>query len=172
MRPLLQSRTPTQLVWISVASNALVAVGFGALFVLSLRLPQDVRTPFSQKLPWLVLLLIGLVGDILTTLALRRGIATEQWPASLLIAPRKLLEHPVFKVLSWTLIVASVAVLVFSRGQHLAGYWFFLAPQMGLNRIQFSLREQNKVPAASQLPYPTKPLQSEQWGAPPQPFSN
>ena len=172
MKSLLQSRTPTQLIWISVASNALMALCFGALFVLSQRLPQNLRIPFSQKLPWLILLLLGLVGDILTTLVLRRGIATKRWPESLLIAPRKLLEHPVFKVLSWTLIVASVGVLVFSRGQHLAGYWFFLAPQMGLNRIQLSLREQNKVPPTSQLPYPTKPLQSEQWGVPPQPFSS
>jgi hypothetical protein len=172
MRPLLQSRTPMQLVWISVASNALIALCFGAFFVLSLRLPPDVRIPFSHKLPWLVLLLLGLVGDILTTSALRRGIATERWPESLLIAPRKLAEHPAFSVLGWALIVASFAVIVFSRGQHIGGSWFFLVPQLGLNRIRMSLRAPNKAPATSQLPYPTKPLQSDQWGVPPQPFSN
>jgi hypothetical protein len=161
-----------QLVLISATSNALVALCFGAFFLASLRLPQDVRIPFSQKLPWLILLLLGIVGDVVAGLALRKGIATERWPESLLIAPRKLVEHPVFSVLGWSLIVASFAVIVFSRGQHMAGAWFFLAPQMGLSRIRMSLRPQNKVPANSQLPHPAKPLQSEQWGAPPQPFSN
>jgi hypothetical protein len=161
-----------QLVLISVASNALVALCFGAFFLLSLRLPQDVRIPFFHKLPWLVLLLLGILGDVVAGLALRKGIATERWPESLLIAPRKLAEHPVFSALGWLMIVASFAVIVFSRGQHIAGAWFFLAPQMGLSRIRMSLREQNKVPATSQLLYPAKPLQSEQWGVPPQPFSN
>jgi hypothetical protein len=161
-----------QLVWISVASNALIALCFGAFFILSLRLPQDLRIPFSQKLPWLTLLLVGVIGDVLAESALRKGIAAERWPESLLVAPRKLLEHPVFPILGWSLILASFAVLVFSRGQHIAGYWFFLAPQMGLNRIQMSLRAQNKVEANSGLLYPAKPLQSEQWGTPPQPFSN
>ena len=168
----MQSRTPTQLVWISVASNALITLCFGVFFVLSLRLPQDVRIPFSHKLPWLILLLLGLVGDMLTTLALRRGIATERWPESLLIAPRKLAEHPAFSVLGWALIVASFAVIVFSRGQHIAGSWFFLAPQMGLIRLRMALRGQNKAMTDTGLPYPTKSLQSEQWGTPPKPFTN
>ena len=171
MRPL-QSRTPTQLVWICVASNALIALCFGAAFLLSLRLPPDVRIPLSQKIPWLVLFLLGIIGDVLAASALRRGIATERWPESLLIAPRKLLEHPAFTVLSWTLIVAAIAISGFSPRQNLAGYWFVLAPLMGLSRMRLSLREQNKVPAPSHLPYPTKPLQSEQWGLPPQPFSH
>jgi hypothetical protein len=161
-----------QLVLISGASNALVALCFGAFFLASLRLPQDLRIPFSQKLPWLVLLLLGLVGDAVAGLALRKGIATERWPESLLITPKKLAEHPAFSVLGWALIVASFAVIVFSRGQHFAGSWFFLAPQMGLSRIRMSLRAQNKVPATSQLPYPAKPLQSDHWGAPPEPFSS
>ena len=133
-----------QLVLIRVASNTLIALCFGIFFVLSLRLPQDVRIPFSQKLPCLILLLLGVIGDILAESALRKGVATERWPESLLLAPRKLLEHPVFPILGWSLIAASFAVLVFSRGQHIAGYWFFLAPQMGLNRIQMSLRPQKQ----------------------------
>jgi hypothetical protein len=161
-----------QLVWISVASNALIALCLGIFFMLSLRLPQDVRIPFLQKLPWLILLLLGVIGDVLAESALRKGIAAERWPESLLLAPRKLLEQPVFSVLGWSLIVASFAVLVFSRGQHIAGYWFFLAPQMGLSRVRMSLRPQNKAAANSGLLYPAKPLQSEQWGTPPSPFTN
>jgi hypothetical protein len=160
-----------QLVWISIAFNVLVALCFGMFFMLSLRLPQDLRMPFSQKLPWLILLLLGIIGDALAGSALRKGIATERWPESLLMAPRKLLEHPAISVLGWSLIAASFAVMVFSRGQHIAGYYFFLAPQMSLNRLRISLRPPSKA-ASSGMLYPAKPLQSEQWGTPPQPSSN
>jgi hypothetical protein len=161
-----------QLVWISIAFNVLVALCFGMFFMLSLRLPQDLRIPFSQKLPWLILLLLGVIGDALAGSALRKGIATERWPESLLMAPRKLLEHPVVPILGCSLFAASLAVAVFSRGQHIAESWFFLAPAMGLIRIQMSLRPQNKVAASSELLYPAKPLRSEQWGTPSQPFSD
>lgn len=172
MKPLLQRRTPLQLVWLSVASNALIALGFGALFVLSLRLPSDMRIPFTQKLPWLALLLFGLVGDVLAILALRKGGATKRWPETLLVAPRKLLEQPVFSVLGWSLIAASFAVIVFSRGQHLAGSYFFLAPQMGLMHARSALRPPNPAAVNPGLPYPAQPLQSEHWGTPPRLSSN
>jgi hypothetical protein len=161
-----------QLVWISIAFNVLVALCFGMFFMLSLRLPQNMRSPFTQKLPWLILLLLGVIGDALAGSALRKGIATERWPESLLVAPRKLLEHPVFPILSCSLFVASLTVAVFSRGQHIAGSWFFLTPAMGLIRVGMPLRPQNKVAASSGLLYPAKPLQSEQWGTPSQPSSN
>jgi len=171
MRPL-QSRTPVQLVWISVASNALIALCFCMLFILSLQLPEGLRLSYLQKLPWIVLLVLGITGDILAQSALRKGVASDRWPESLLVAPRKLAEHPVFSVLGWSLIVASFALLVFSRGQRLAGFYFFLAPQMGLNRVRMSLRSPNKVADTSGLSYPAKPLQSEHWGTPPRPFTN
>jgi hypothetical protein len=161
-----------QLVWISVASNALVTLCFGIFFVLSLRLPQDLRIPFSQKLPWLILLLLGVIGDGLAQSALRKGVATERWPEALLVAPEKFLEHPALSVLGWLLIAASFAVIAFSHRQDIAGSWFFLAPAMGLSRLRMSLRPQNKVAANPGLLYPVKPLQSEYWGTPPRPFSN
>ena len=168
----LQSRTPAQLVWISVASNALIALCFGMLFILSLRLPEGLRLSYLQKLPWIVLLLVVIIVDILAESALRKGVANERWPESLLVAPRKLAGNPLFSVLGWSLILASFAVFVFSRGLHVAGFYFFLAPQMGLNRVRMSLRPPNKVAANSGLSYPVKPLQSEHWGVPPRPFSN
>ncbi len=171
MKPL-QSRTPAQLVWICVASNALIALCFGAAFLLSLRLPPDVRIPLSQKIPWFAFFLLGIIGDVLAASTLRRGVATERWPESLLIAPRKLLNRPGFSVLNWTLIVAVIAVSGFSTRQNLAGYWFLFAPLMGLSSMRLSLREQKEVPAPSHLPYPESPLQSEHWGTPPQPFSS
>ncbi len=157
------------MVWICVASNALIALCFGAAFLLSLRLPPDVRIPLSQKVPWLAFFLLGIIGDVLAASTLRRGVATERWPESLLVAPRKLLEHPAFTVLSCTLIVAAIVVSGFSPRQNLAEYWFILAP---LNNMRLSLREENKVPAPSHLPYPESPLQSEHWGTPPQSFSS
>jgi hypothetical protein len=172
MRPLLHRLTPTQLVWFSVASNGFIALGFGVLFVLSLRLPSATRMPFAQKLPGLALILFGLVGDVLAERALRRGIATERWHDTLLAAPRKLLAQPVVSILSWSLLAAALAVIIFSRGQYLAEFMLFLAPQMGLNRIRISLKQPNSVATDPGLPRPTQPLQSEHWGTPPQPTSN
>jgi hypothetical protein len=160
-----------QLVWISFAANALIALCFGAFFVLSLRLPQNMRSPFTQKLPLLILLLLAFIGDMLAESALRKGVANERWPEALLVAPKKLVEHPAISVLGWSLIAASFAVMVFSRGQHIAGYYFFLAPQMSLNRLRISLRPPSKA-ASSGILYPAKPLQSEHWGTPTQPSSN
>jgi hypothetical protein len=117
-----------QLVWISFAANALIVLCFGAFFVLSLRLPQNMRSPFTQKLPLLILLLLAFIGDMLAESALRKGVANERWPEALLVAPKKLVEHPAISVLGWSLIAASFAVMVFSRGQHIAGYYFFLGP--------------------------------------------
>jgi hypothetical protein len=171
MKPLLQRRTPMQLVWLAVASNALIALCFGIFFVLSLRL-QDARIPFAQKLPWLILLAFGLVGSVLAETSLRKGIATNRWSGTLLTAPRNLVARPVFSVLCWSLIVASFALVIFSRGQHAGGTVFFLAPQMGLARLRMLLQPPADAAANSVLSYPAKPLQSELWGTPPQSSSN
>jgi hypothetical protein len=164
MKPLLEDGTPTQLLWIIAASNALVSIGFGIPFVQSW---QHHRVPFSQNLPWLAALLVGLIATLLSEAALKEGVATEQWPEALLVTPRKLLEHPAISVLGWSMFVASCAAIAFSRVQNIGGAWAFLAPAVSLNRVRVSLRPPGKVPT-----YPAKPLLSEHWGAPPQLFSD
>ena len=170
MKPLLEGRTPTQLLWIIAASNALVSIGFGMPLVESW---QHHRVPFSQNLPWFAALLVGFIATLLAEAALKEGVASDHWPEALLVAPRKLLEHPAISVLGWSLIVASFAAVVFPRGHNIAGSWVFLAPSMSLNRVRVSLRPPGKVATNPRLlPNPAKPLLSEHWGSPPQPFSD
>src|SRR5882757_1398552 len=106
MKPLLERRTPTQLLWIIAASNALVSIGFGMPFVQSW---QHHRVPFSQNLPWFAALLVGFIATLLSEAALKKGVASAQWPEALLVTPRKLLEHPAISVLGWSLFVAFFA---------------------------------------------------------------
>jgi hypothetical protein len=169
MKPLLKGRTPTQLLWIIAASNALVSIGFGMHFVQSW---QRHRVPFSQNFPWFSVILFSLIATLLSAAALKKGVDTEQWPEALLVTPGKLLEHSAIPVLGWSLIVASFAAIAFPRG-HNGGAWAFLAPTMSLNRVRVSLRPPGQAPTnARLLPYPAKPLLSEHWGSPPQPFSD
>jgi hypothetical protein len=168
MKPLVVGRTPTQLLWIIAASNALVSIGFG---IPSVQSWQHHRVPFSQNLPWFAALMVGFIATLFSEVALKEGVASEQWPETLLITPRKLLEHPAISVLGWSLLVASFAAIAFPRGHNIGGSWVFLAPAMSLNRVRVSLRP--KVTTNPRLlPNPAKPLQSEHWGSPPQPFSD
>jgi hypothetical protein len=169
MKPLLEGRTPSQLLWIIAASNALVSIGFGMPFVQSW---QHHRVPFSQNFPWFAALLVGFIATLLSEAALKEGVTSEQWPEALLVTPRKLFEHPAISVLGWSLIVASFAAIAFSR-HATGGAWAFLAPSMSLNRVRVSLRPPGKFETNPRLsPYPAKPLLSEHWGSPPQPFSD
>jgi hypothetical protein len=170
MKSPLEGRTPTQLLWIIAASNALVSIGFAKPFVQSW---QHHRVPFSQNLPWFAALVIGLIATLLSEIALKEGVSSEQWPEALLVTPRKLLEHPAISILGWSLIVASFAAIAFPRGHNIGGSWVFLAPAMSLNRVRVSLRPPGKAATNPRLlPYPAKPLMSEHWGAAPQPFSD
>ena len=58
MKPLLEGRTPTQLLWIIAAPNALVSIGFATPFVQSW---QHHRGTFSQNFPWFAALLVGFI---------------------------------------------------------------------------------------------------------------
>ncbi len=170
MKPLLEGRTATQLLWMIAAANALISIGFGIAFVQSW---QPHRVPFSQNLPWFAALLVGFIATLLSEAALKEGVASERWPETILDTPRKLLEHPAISVLRWSLIVASFATIDFPRGHPIGGSWVFLAASMSLNRVRVSLRPPSKVATNPRLlPYPAKPLLSERWGAPPQPFSD
>jgi hypothetical protein len=170
MKPLLEGRTPTQLLWIIAASNALVSIGFGTPYVRSW---LGHRVPPSQNLPWIVALAIGFIGTLLSEAALKEGVSSEQWPQALLVTPRKLLEHPAFSALGWSLIVASFAAIAFSRGQHIGLAWAFLAPSMSLSRVRVSLRPPANVATnRGLLSNPSKPLLSEHWGSPHRPFSD
>jgi hypothetical protein len=170
MSSLLERRTPAQLLWIIAVANALIVSGIAGILVMSWQLPEGLRLPWTAKLPWLALLSPGFIAGILAEVALQRGVAHKQWPEALLATPRKLLEHPAVSVLGWSLIVASFAAIVFSRGHHVSGAWSFLIPQLSIARVQFSLRSPANADDSS-LIYPAKPLQSENWGAPPRPFS-
>jgi hypothetical protein len=170
MKPLQEGRTPTQLLWIIAASNALVSIGFAIPYLQSW---QRHRVPLSQNLPWFAVILVGLIATLLSEAALKEGVASKQWPEALLVTPRKLLEHSAIPVLGWSLIVASFAAIAFAHGNHIGGAWAFLAPSMGLNRVRVSLRPPGKVATNPRLlPYPAKPLLSEHWGSPPKLFSD
>jgi hypothetical protein len=171
MKPLLEGRTPKQLLWIMAASSALIAVGFGIAFVQSW---QPHHVSFPQKLPWIAALLVGFIATMWSTAALKDGVASELWPETVLDVPRKVLKHPAILALIWSLIVASFVTIDFPRGHPIGGSWVFQALGLSLIHARGSLHPPGKVPTYPRLllPYPTKPLLSEHWGAPPQPFSD
>ena len=145
-------------------------IRFVAIFVMSWQLPEGLRLSWTAKLPWLAVLMLGVIASMFAETALQRGVAHELWPEALLATPRKLLQHPAVSVVGWSLIAASFAAIAFSHGHHVSGAWFFLIPQLSIARVRLSLRERPKTDDSS-LIYPAKPLQSENWGTPPRPFS-
>jgi hypothetical protein len=171
MKPLLEDRTPKQLLWIIAASNVLTSLGFAIPAVQSWQLPNH-RTPFLQEIPWILAILTGLIASLLAELSLRDGVNSDQWPDTLLAGPKKLFARPVISALSWSLIAASFCVIAFSRNSNGAAYWVFLAPAMSLTRVRYSLSPPKKPEIDFRLGAPAKPIQSEHWGTPPLPSSD
>jgi hypothetical protein len=174
MRPLLENRTPKQLLWIIAASNALTSLGFAMIGLLP---PPHHHVAFLRNHSssiWMCFpaILIGLIATLFAEQSLKDGVASEQWPEALLVAPRKLFEHSAISTLGWSLIVASFLMIVFTRSSNVAGAWVFLAPALSLQRISSSLRPRSNPPSDTHPLYPLKPLQSEHWGTPPRPLSN
>jgi len=163
MKSLLQSRTPTQLLWIIATSNALISFFFGMAFLQSRRVHHAPLT-FSRDLLWLAALAVGFVATLLSEQTLKNGVASERWPEALLITPRKLVEQPTFTILIWLLFVASCASIAFTKADNLAMSWLFLTPAMSLTRVRNSLRPQNRLVEKAALLDPSKPLQSDHWG--------
>jgi hypothetical protein len=152
------------------ASNALISIGFGIAFVQSW---QAHHVSLFQKLPWIAALLVGFIATLLSGTALKDGVASELWPETVLAAPRKVLEHPAILVLIGSLFVTSCATFDFPPGHPIGGSWVFQAVALSLIHARGSLRPPVNVSTDPRLlSYPTKPLLSEHWGAPPQPFSD
>jgi hypothetical protein len=168
MGSLLERRTPAQLLWIIAASNALVIIGFGLLSLLSWR-----HKDLSLSLwCWLAAIVLGLIGSLLTEQALRDGISSERWADKLLEAPRNLTASSPFSIICGLLFLSYLACFIFSAAHNLAGAMMLFWPLMSLTRVGTYLR---RKPPSDRLLQPIerpKPLQSENWGAPPRPFSN
>jgi hypothetical protein len=171
MRTWLQEWTPVQLLWIIAASNFLVAIGFG-MMAFPARFHHGSR---ALLLCPLVVLLLGLIGDLIVENDLKEGIASERWADALLNGPRKL--APAFFGLSYLFIAVSfISVLIMgaSGRMNFSGAWCFLFPAMCLTRLANYLRPKS-ASSNDSLFKPIerpRPLQSEEWGTPPRPFSN
>ena len=166
MGSLVERRTPAQLLWIIAASNALIITGFATLSLPAMR--------HGGQHPWysFAITVLGLIGSLIAERALRGGINSDQWPESLLAVPRKLAAHPVSAILAGFLFIGAIAYVVFTSARHIGGAWIFLFPQMSLIRVQSYLRPEPKSDSLLQPSERPKPLQSENWGAQPRPFSN
>jgi len=106
MRPLLQYRTPAQLLWMIGAMNVLVSLGFGVLGVGSRHYPH-LHLPLSVALLSFGAFVLGLIGTLIAESSLKNGIKSERWPDALLDAPRKVVAHPAFSILPSLLIMSS-----------------------------------------------------------------
>jgi hypothetical protein len=171
MGRILQSRTPAQLLWIVAVANVLMISSFAIPLIQSWRLPEEHSLSLAAKLTFLTIYGTWLIGGLLAGSVLRKGITRNQWPEALLATPRKLLEHPAISALCWALIVAAFAAMVFSRGSHLSGFWPVLIVQTSITNTRLALRKQAKADESGGLLHPARPLQSENWGTPPRPFS-
>ena len=171
MRPLLQYRTPAQLLWMIGAMNVLVSLGFGVLGVGSRHYPHR-HLPLSVALLSFGAFVLGLIGTLIAESSLKNGIKSERWPDALLDAPRKVVAHAAFSILPSLLIMSSFVDIIFSRSVNLGGAWMFLYPAMSLTRVISALRPRQTNADHRSPMDPPKPLQSEHWGSPPRPFSN
>jgi hypothetical protein len=173
MRPLLEDRTPKQLLWTIAVSNALTSLGFAMAWLLS---PRNhvafLQNHSSSRWICLPIMGIGLIATLFAEQSLKNGVASEQWPEALLVTPRKLFENQATSALGWSLIAASFLAIVFTRSSNIAGAWVFITPALSLARVRSSLRLRNNPPVDPHPLYPLKPLQSKQWGTPPRPLSN
>jgi hypothetical protein len=171
MRPLLQYRTPAQLLWMIGATNVLVSLSFGVLGVGSRHCPHR-HLPFPVALFSFGALVLGLIETLIAESKLRNGIKSERWPDALLDVLRKVAAYPAFFILPYLLIIASFVDIIFSRSGNLSGAWMFLYPAMSLTRVISALRPRQTDADHRSRMDPPKPLQSEHWGSPPRPFSN
>jgi hypothetical protein len=174
MSTLLHNRTPAQLAWIIAASNLFASSGFAVFFVDTYRHPHGHRfSPFAASISFA--LILGLVLGALAETALKDGIASEQWPESLLVTTRKIFMHPALSAATLLLLVASIAVVVFSSvvfssAPHFGAAWIFLIPSMSLTRIRGIFSPPRESASGLGSIDSPKPIQSEHWGVPPQSF--
>jgi hypothetical protein len=166
MRPLLQYRTPAQLLWMIGAPNVLVSMSFGLHGLVSRHYPHGQHRPLPTVLFSFGALVLGLIGTLIAESSLRNGIKSERWPDALLDVPRKVVAHPAFSVLPYLLIIASFVDIIYSysRSGNFSGAWVFLYPAMSLTRVSSALHpRQTNADHRSRMD-PPKPLQSEHWG--------
>jgi hypothetical protein len=62
--------------------------------------------------------------------------------------------------------------VIFFSWDHLGGAWMFMYPAMSITRAKNYFRPRETNIGDSRRMDPAKPLQSEHWGTPSQPFSN
>ncbi len=174
MRPLLQNRTPAQLLWMIAALNILVSMSFGMLGLRLWRLPQSQQLPHSLLWVSFGVLILSLIGDLIAEQNLRDGISAERWPDKLLDGPRKLFAGPAFSILNVFLLVASCAYVFFSHPHNVGGAWAFLYPALSLTRVISAMRKRPSSSTDRLLTRiePPKPLHSEHWKTPPHPFTS
>jgi hypothetical protein len=172
MKPSLRSLTPKQLLSIIAGLNSLVIIGFAFM-----SLPASHHRSQNQSL-WccsFVALVIGTIGSMFAEQDLRDGINSGRWPDILLAVPRKLAARPASYVIQGLLFMGGIGAIIACavfHGFHLGGAWCFLWPMMSFTRIQSYLRTRPTSKPSLWSTEQSKPLQSENWGAPPRPFSS
>jgi hypothetical protein len=124
------------------------------------------------------IIVLGCVLDLIAKQTLKDGVAADRWPDSLLAGPRKLIEPPIFYILSGVFGGAFLACIAYSAFSHHSightngAFWAFWYPAMSLIHLQIALRP--KPPSSSDFSLspggPSEPLRSEHWGNPSQPF--
>ncbi|MGH9596813.1 MAG: hypothetical protein ACRD3K_08465 [Edaphobacter sp.] len=166
MKPLLQSRTPMQLLWIIAAFNALVMIFFGIPW----------HRGGQHLLLWcsLAAAILGIIGALITEQSLENGISAERWSDSLLNTTRKLTRYPVWFVLIGSLLICALAFMVTLSLHESGRAWMYIWPAMTLTliRLQSALHPKTISNGLLQPIERAKPLQSESWGTPPRPFSS
>jgi ABC-type spermidine/putrescine transport system permease subunit I len=138
--------------------------------VLSTKHPPYHPVPFSHKIAWFVVFLVGVISNFVVESVLKTGIVSERWPESLLDAPRKLVRHPAVTVLGRSLIVAAFASIIFTRSGVLAAMWISMGSLISGTRIRHILRPPTMVDTSRLVPA-SQPLQSDHWGVPPHSLS-
>jgi hypothetical protein len=147
------------------AANLLFILSFVVFDAVSRQYPHGQHRPLPTVLFSFGALVLGLSGTLIAESNLRKGIASDRWPDGLLDAPRKILAHPAFFILTCLLIVASFVYIIFSfsrSGRFIGGAWMFIYPVMSLTRVQ-RLTSTMSSDHRSRTD-PPKPLQSEHWG--------
>ena len=163
-----QKLGPAALLWSILFSNLLLAVGFGYPSISSHFGIHEMHTGVEQKLPWVLMILVGMVSSLAAERRLNRGLKEEQWTERQLTPVRNLLRSFAVFMLGWALFAGALLAEVLIRSSHVSGVaWSFFGPLFVLNRVRSMFKPEATAPI--RLVPPTiseaQPLHSERWGA-------
>ncbi len=162
-----QKPGPAALLWSILFSNLLLAVGFGYPSIAFYSGAHEAHAGFQQKLPSVMMILVGMVSSLAAESRLSRGLMEEEWTERQLTPVRSLLRSSAVSMFGWALIAGALLAQVVIHIPRPNGImWSFFPLLFALNRVRIMFKPEDTAPVRS-VPSSladARPLHSEHWG--------